>query len=90
MVSKREGEGVGWMGSRCKLLPLELIRMRSYYIAQGIISSLFREDMMEGNIRKEIHTHTHTHTHTYIHIYMYDWVTMLYSRNWHNTVNQLE
>ena len=20
---------------------------------------------------------------------MYDWVTMLYSRNWHNTVNQL-
>ena len=22
-------------------------------------------------------------------IYMYDWVTMLYSRNWHNTVNQL-
>ena len=22
-------------------------------------------------------------------IYMYDWVTMLYSRNWHNTVNLL-
>ena len=20
---------------------------------------------------------------------MYDWVTVLYSRNWHNTVNQL-
>ena len=20
---------------------------------------------------------------------MYDWVTLLYSRNWHNTVNQL-
>ena len=22
-------------------------------------------------------------------IYTYDWITMLYSRNWHNTVNQL-
>ena len=31
-----------------------------------------------------------THTHIYIHIYMYDWVTLLYSRNWQNTVNQLQ
>ena len=22
-------------------------------------------------------------------VYMFDWVTLLYSRNWHNTVNQL-
>ena len=22
-------------------------------------------------------------------IYMYDWITMLYSRNWYNIVNQL-
>jgi len=22
-------------------------------------------------------------------IHMYDWVTLLYNRNWHNTVNQL-
>ena len=22
-------------------------------------------------------------------VFMYDWVTALYSRNWHNTVNQL-
>ena len=38
-----------------------------------------------------IYTHTHIciYTHTHTHIYTYDWVTMLYSRNWHNIVNQL-
>ena len=30
-----------------------------------------------------VYTHTHTHT------YMYDWVNLLYSRNWQNIVNQL-
>ena len=30
----------------------------------------------ETNIQKE-------------HIYIYDWVTLLYSRNWHSIVNQL-
>ena len=35
--------------------------------------------MIEDSMRKII----------YIHIYMYEWVTMLYSRNWHTTVNQL-
>jgi len=25
----------------------------------------------------------------YIHIYIYDWLTLLHSINWHNTVNQL-
>ena len=24
-----------------------------------------------------------------VHIYIYDWVTLLYSKNWHNIVNQL-
>ena len=24
-----------------------------------------------------------------VYTYMYNWVTSLYSRNWHNTVNQL-
>ena len=41
----------------------------------------------DGRWEKEyicIHTHTHTH------IYMYDRVTLLYSRNWHNIVNQLD
>ena len=41
--------------------------------------------MMEDNIRKRIHTHTHTHTHTHI----YDWVALLYNRNWQNIVNQV-
>ena len=24
-----------------------------------------------------------------LYIYIYDWVTLLYSRNWHNIINQL-
>ena len=36
-----------------------------------------------------IYTHTRTHTHTYIYRCVCDWVTLLYNRNWHNTVNQL-
>ena len=41
---------------------------------------------IEENLRKGMYgymcfIYTHTHTH--------DWVTFLYSRNWHNTVNQL-
>ena len=39
--------------------------------------------MMEDDIRKRIYTHTHTH------IYMYDWVTLLYSRNCRNIINQV-
>jgi len=35
--------------------------------------------MMENNIKKN----------TYIYIYIYGWVFLLYSRNWHNIVNQL-
>ena len=27
--------------------------------------------------------------HLYPYIWIYDWVTLLYSRNWHHTVNQL-
>ena len=52
--------------------------------------------MMEDNMRKEMCTHTHTHTHTHIHthththIHTHDWVTLLYSRNWHNIINQLD
>ena len=33
--------------------------------------------MMEDSMRKRIY------------IYVYDWITLLYSRNWHNIVNQL-
>ena len=48
--------------------------MRSYCIAQGTISNLLEYTMMEDNIKKS---------------YIYDWVTLLYSRNRHNIVNQL-
>ena len=59
--------------------------MRFCCIAQGTISNLLGQTMMEDNRGKKrihiyiythtyihiyIHTHTHTHTHTYIHIYM--------------------
>ena len=33
--------------------------------------------MTDDNMRKRMY------------VYIYDWVTLLYSRNWHNTVNQL-
>ena len=49
--------------------------MRSYCIAQGFISSLLGWAIMEDNMRKRM--------------YMYDWVTLLYSRNWHSILNQV-
>ena len=42
--------------------------MRSYCIAQGTMSNLMGENMMEDNEKKNIY------------IYMYDWVTVLYHR----------
>ena len=51
------------------------IEMRSCCIAQGTTSSHLWWYMTENNERKRIH--------------MYYWVTLLYSRNWWNAVNQL-
>ena len=34
-----------------------------------------------------IHTHTHTHTHT--HVYIGNWITLLYTWNYQNIVNEL-
>ena len=48
--------------------------MGYYCVAQGTISSVLGETLMEKNIEQEC-------------IYMYDWVTLLYSRNWHDIVN---
>ena len=48
--------------------------MRPYCIAQGTIPILLEYTMMENSTKN---------------IYMYDWVTLLYSKNWHNTANQL-
>ena len=36
-----------------------------------------------------IYIHTYIYIYTNTHIYIYDWVTLLYSRNCHNIVNQL-
>ena len=55
--------------------------MRSYCIAQGTISSLLGWIIMEDNKRKR--------RGVCVCVWMTDWVTMLYSRNWLNTVNQL-
>ena len=57
--------------------------MKFYCIAQGTVSIGIDHD---GEEYKE-YTYTPTSTHIYIH--MYDWVTLLYSRNLPNTVNQL-
>ena len=53
--------------------------MRSYCVAQGTISSLLGKNMMEDSMKKGMCV-CGCDTHMYI-----DWVTMLYSRNWHNT-----
>ena len=47
--------------------------MSSFYTAQGTMSNLLGQNMMEYEKNNA---------------YMYDWVTLLYSRNWH-IVNQL-
>ena len=49
--------------------------MRSSCTAQGPLASLLGQDVMEDDIRQGM--------------YMCDWVTLLYSRNWLNIVNQL-
>ena len=82
VVDKWEGGGYGmdweFRVSRCKLLQLEWINneILLYGIGNSIQSLVI--DMIEDNMRKRI----------YIYIYMHDWVTLLYSRNWHNDVNQ--
>ena len=40
-------------------------------------------------IHIRMYTHIYTYVGIHIHIYMYDRVILLYSRNWHNSVNQL-
>ena len=55
--------------------------MRSYCTAQGTISNLLGQNMMEDNMRKIMCT--------YMCVCVYNWVTLLYNRNWHNIVNQL-
>ena len=48
--------------------------MSSYCTAQGTVASLLKVHHDGGRYEKKN---------------VYDWVTLLDSRNWHNTVNQL-
>jgi len=48
--------------------------MRSYFIAQGTISNILGQNMMENNIKKEwiyIYIYMCVYTHTHIHVYIY-------------------
>ena len=64
--------------NRCKPGHLEWIDKRSYYIAQGTISNLLGQTMMEKNIFKKecvcVYTYTHTHIYTHIHIHTHIYI----------------
>ena len=51
--------------------------MRTYCIAQGTLLNALWWPKWEGNPKKRGY------------MYMYSWFTLLYSRNWHNSVKQL-
>ena len=64
--------------------------MRSYWTAQGTVSSLLGYNTMKDSI-KNVYMCVYICVCVYIIIYMYicDWVTLLYSKYWRNVVNQL-
>ena len=64
---------LGVCDSKCRLLHLEWISNEVLCTAQGTVSSR----LMEDNVRKGMY------------MYICDWITLLYSRNWHNILNQL-
>ena len=79
---QRGGGGSGMDGefgvSRCKPWHLEWISNEApLYSTGNYVRVLLGQNMLEDNMRKGMY------------ICVYDWVTLLYSRNWHNTVNQL-
>ena len=46
--------------------------------------------MMEVNVRERMfYIYICIYIYTYIHIHTYDWIVLLYSRNWYNMVNEL-
>ena len=63
--------------SRCKLLHLECVRGEVLLHSTGN-SIQFLGIEHDGRLYKKNN----------VYIYMWDWVMMLYIRNWHNTVNQ--
>ena len=54
--------------------------MRSYCIALGNTYNLSGHKMVEDSRKKRKNIYVY---------HIYDWVTLLYSQDWHNIVNQL-
>ena len=75
VIAKGEWGGTGSLELRCKLLHLEWISNEVLLYRTGKFIQSPGVDHDGNNIKKCI--------------YMYDWVTWLYSRNWHNIVKQL-
>ena len=46
--------------------------------------------MIGNSMKEEKRMCVCIYIYTDVHVCMYDWVTMLYSREWRNTVNQLQ
>ena len=82
---KGEGSGMDWEFGvgRCKLLHLEWIsnEVLLYNTGNSIQPFGIEHDWRQCEKNNVVHTNKN--------IYTYNWVTMLYSRNWHNPVNQL-
>ena len=81
---KWRGRGIDWelVVSGCKLLHLEWINNSVLWYSTGNYIQSPGTNHNGKEYEKEIHTHTHTHTHTSL-------VTLIYSKNYHNIVNQL-
>ena len=64
----------------CKLLHLQWIRNEVQLYSTGNYIPSLGLNIVEDNMRKGV----------CVFVYIYDWVTSLYSRNWHNIVNQID
>ena len=62
----------------CKLLHLQWISNEVQLYSTGNYILSLGLNMVEDNMRKRVC------------VFIYDWVTSLYSRNWHNIVNQID
>ena len=87
-------EGEGWTGvqvRKCKLLHFEWIsnEVLLYSTGNSIHSLGIGYDERYENKNKNIDIYMgFFHIYEYIFIYLNVWVTLLYSRNWQNIVNQ--
>ena len=60
-------------------------RCKQLHLVQGTLSSLLGQAMLENNIKERVYMFVYK----YIYVFLLYSVTLLYSRNWHNIVNQL-